>query len=62
MQTSEDKGQAMCANGSAAHENGKEMKTREVAFEKNPSEPMVWARHKILFIYLHLLKHNHIIL
>ncbi|XP_041933121.1 55 kDa erythrocyte membrane protein [Alosa sapidissima] len=37
MQTSE--GQEMCANGSAAHHNGKGI-TREVAFEKNPSEPM----------------------
>lgn len=51
MQTSEEKGQGLCANGSSAYQNGREMKTREVAFEKNPSEPMVWARYKIHFSF-----------
>ncbi|XP_012670985.1 55 kDa erythrocyte membrane protein [Clupea harengus] len=40
MLAHEDKGQAVCSNGSAAHHNGKDMNPREVAFEKNPSEPM----------------------
>uniref|UniRef100_A0A8B9H141 55 kDa erythrocyte membrane protein n=1 Tax=Astyanax mexicanus TaxID=7994 RepID=A0A8B9H141_ASTMX len=41
MQTFEGKDQEVYTNGSAGHMNGKEViKMREVAFEKNPSEPM----------------------
>lgn len=42
MQTYENKGAEVYTNGSAKHMNGTEQtKMREVAFEKNPSEPMV---------------------
>uniref|UniRef100_A0A665XBG5 55 kDa erythrocyte membrane protein n=1 Tax=Echeneis naucrates TaxID=173247 RepID=A0A665XBG5_ECHNA len=41
MQTYENKGAEVYTNGSAKHVNDKELtKMREVAFEKNPSEPM----------------------
>lgn len=42
MQAQENKGAADYANGGAGHMNGTESsRMREVAFEKNPSEPMV---------------------
>jgi len=42
MQTYDNKGQEVFTNGSAGHMNGKDVtKMREVAFEKNPSEPLV---------------------
>ena len=42
MQTSDLQGAAVYTNGSSAPSNGPELsKMREVAFEKNPSEPMV---------------------
>lgn len=42
MQTYDSKRQDIYTNGSAGHVNGKEStKMREVAFEKNPSEPLV---------------------
>lgn len=40
MQMFEEKGQAVYSNGSAAYQNGKDISTREVSFEKNASEPM----------------------
>ncbi|XP_056140719.1 55 kDa erythrocyte membrane protein [Lampris incognitus] len=41
MQTHENKGAKVYSNGSAGHMNGTELtKMREVAFEKNPSEPL----------------------
>uniref|UniRef100_A0A668ASM8 55 kDa erythrocyte membrane protein n=1 Tax=Myripristis murdjan TaxID=586833 RepID=A0A668ASM8_9TELE len=41
MQTYENKGAEVYTNGSAGHMNGTELtKMKEVAFEKNPSEPM----------------------
>ncbi|XP_029113611.1 55 kDa erythrocyte membrane protein isoform X2 [Scleropages formosus] len=41
MQTLESRGEEVYTNGSAALPNGKEIiKMREVAFEKNPSEPL----------------------
>ncbi|CAJ1064314.1 kDa erythrocyte membrane protein [Xyrichtys novacula] len=41
MQTYENKGADVYTNGSAKHMNGTELtRMREVAFEKNPSEPM----------------------
>lgn len=43
MQAYDSKGQDIYTNGSAGHVNGKEItKMREVAFEKNPSEPLVF--------------------
>lgn len=45
MQTHDTKGAEVYTNGSAGHMNGGEYtRMREVAFEKNPSEPMV--RHQ----------------
>lgn len=42
MQAYENKGAEVYTNGSARHMNGAELtKMKEVAFEKNPSEPMV---------------------
>lgn len=42
MQTHETKGAEVYTNGSAGHMNGGQYtRMREVAFEKNPSEPMV---------------------
>ncbi|KAI2651015.1 55 kDa erythrocyte membrane protein [Labeo rohita] len=42
MQTYDCKGQEVFTNGSAGHMNGKDVsRMREVAFEKNPSEPLV---------------------
>lgn len=42
MQTYENKGAEVYTNGSAGHMNGGEYtRMKEVAFEKNPSEPMV---------------------
>ena len=42
MQTSDLQGAAVYTNGSSAPINGPELsKMREVAFKKNPSEPMV---------------------
>lgn len=42
MQTYENKGAEIFSNGSAGHINGAEQSTmREVAFEKNQSEPLV---------------------
>lgn len=42
MQTLEDRGAESYVNGCAGHMNGSEpTKMKEVAFEKNPSEPMV---------------------
>ncbi len=42
MQSYENKGAEVYTNGSARHMNGTELtKIKEVAFEKNPSEPMV---------------------
>lgn len=50
MQTYENKGADVYTNGSAGHINGAELtRMKEVAFEKNPSEPMV----------RHLLPHTH---
>ncbi|KAK9955856.1 hypothetical protein ABG768_015703 [Culter alburnus] len=41
MQTYDSKAQEVYSNGSAGHMNGKDVnKMREVAFEKNPSEPL----------------------
>ncbi|RXN28455.1 55 kDa erythrocyte membrane [Labeo rohita] len=41
MQTYDCKGQEVFTNGSAGHMNGKDVsRMREVAFEKNPSEPL----------------------
>lgn len=40
--TCENKGAELYTNGSAGHMNGTELtKMKEVAFQKNPSEPMV---------------------
>lgn len=51
MQTYENKGAEFYTNGSAGHMNGRELtKMKEVAFEKNPSEPMV---HLTLCLYTH---------
>lgn len=45
MQTYENKGAEAFSNGSAGHMNGAELsRMREVAFEKNQSEPLV-RRH-----------------
>lgn len=42
MQTYESKGAEVFSNGSAGHINGAELsRMREVAFEKNQSEPLV---------------------
>lgn len=42
MQTYENKGAEVFSNGSAGHINGAELsRMREVAFEKNQSEPLV---------------------
>lgn len=42
MQTNENKGAEVYTNGSAGHMNGGGYtRMKEVAFEKNPSEPMV---------------------
>lgn len=56
MQTYENKGAEIYTNGSAGHMNGTELnKMKEVAFEKNPSEPMVYL---ILCLYTHTLTHT----
>lgn len=50
MQIYENQGAEVYANGSAGHMNGTEVtKMKEVAFEKNPSEPMVYH----LFLHTH---------
>lgn len=42
MQTYDNKAAEFYTNGCAAHMNGTELtRMKEVAFEKNPSEPMV---------------------
>lgn len=54
MQTYENKGADFYTNGSVGHMNGAELtKMKEVAFEKNPSEPMVCylPLHTHLFIF-----------
>lgn len=56
MQTYENKGAEIYTNGSAGHMNGTELnKMKEVAFEKNPSEPMVYL---ILCLYTHTHTHD----
>ena len=58
MQTYENKGADVYTNGSAGHMNGAELtRMKEVAFEKNPSEPMV--RH--LPPHKHTHTHTHLI-
>lgn len=55
MQTYENKGAEVLSNGSAGHINGAELsRMREVAFEKNQSEPLV---HRPTHTHMH--KHTH---
>ena len=60
MQTYENKGADIYTNGSAGHMNGAELtRMKEVAFEKNPSEPMV--RHLPPHKHTHTHTHTHLI-
>lgn len=53
MQTYENKGADLFSNGSAGHINGAELsRMREVAFEKNQSEPLVHIHtHTHMYFY-----------
>lgn len=54
MQAYENKGAEVYTNGSARHMNGAELtKMKEVAFEKNPSEPMVKYLHTHIHTHIH---------
>lgn len=56
MQTYDNKGAEVFSNGSAGHINGAELsRMREVAFEKNQSEPLV---HTHTHTHTLILTHN----